>query len=72
PLLQGYRGHPAADIDALHEALLRISTLVEAVPALAAIDLNPIFALEPGRGYRVVDAAIQVRDRDGAHRDGER
>jgi acyl-CoA synthetase (NDP forming) len=60
-LLEGYRGHPAADVPALEEALLRISQLVEAVPELGAIDLNPVFALEPGRGYRIVDARIAVR-----------
>lgn len=60
-LLEGYRGHPAADVPALEQALLRISRLVEAVPELGAIDLNPIFALEPGHGYRIVDARIAVR-----------
>lgn len=59
-LLEGYRGHPAADVAALEEALLRISRLVEAVPEIAELDLNPIFALEPGEGYRVVDARIKV------------
>ena len=59
-LLQGYRGYPAADVEALEEALLRISRLVEAVPEIGELDLNPIFALEPGEGYRVVDARIGV------------
>jgi len=59
-LLEGYRGHAAADIPALEEALLRVSRLVEAVPAIREIDLNPIFALEPTRGYRVVDARVRV------------
>ncbi|MCA9622864.1 MAG: acetate--CoA ligase family protein, partial [Myxococcales bacterium] len=59
-LLQGYRGHAAADIAALEEALLRMSRLVEAVPEIREIDLNPIFALEPGHGYRIVDARIRV------------
>ncbi|HEX2253745.1 MAG TPA: GNAT family N-acetyltransferase [Thermoanaerobaculia bacterium] len=60
-LLQGYRGHPAADVPALEEALLRVSRLVEAVPEISEIDCNPVFALEPGEGYRVVDARIKVR-----------
>lgn len=59
-LLEGYRGHPAADVEALEDALLRISRLAEAVPEIASIDLNPLFALEPGRGYLVVDARIKV------------
>ncbi len=59
-LLQGYRGHPPADIDAIKEILLRISYLVEEVPEILELDLNPIFALEPGKGCRIVDARIQV------------
>ncbi|MEQ9401339.1 MAG: acetate--CoA ligase family protein, partial [Longimicrobiales bacterium] len=59
-LLEGYRGYPAADLDALEQALLRVSALVEAVPAIQEIDLNPIFALRPGEGYRVADARIRV------------
>ena len=65
-LLEGYRGHPAADVEALEQALLRISRLVEAVPEIAEIDLNPIFALAPGDGYRIVDARIKLQERSGA------
>ena len=59
-LLEGYRGHPAADIEAIEEALLRISLLTESVPEIAELDLNPVFALPPGEGYRIVDARIRV------------
>jgi acyl-CoA synthetase (NDP forming) len=61
-LLRGYRGHPPADVAALEEALLRISRLVETVPEIGEIDLNPIFALGPGDGYRVVDARIKLQE----------
>jgi acyl-CoA synthetase (NDP forming) len=60
-LLQGYRGHPPADVETLEEILLRISQLVEEVPEISELDLNPVFALPPGEGCRVVDARIQVR-----------
>ena len=60
PLLQGYRGHPPADIPALQNLLLRISQLVEEVPELAELDINPLVALEPGQGCRVLDARIRV------------
>ncbi|MEM9554206.1 MAG: GNAT family N-acetyltransferase [Acidobacteriota bacterium] len=59
-LLEGYRGHPAADVAALEDALLRISRLAEAVPEISELDLNPLFALEPGDGLRAVDARIHV------------
>jgi acyl-CoA synthetase (NDP forming) len=57
-LLQGYRGHPPADLDAIQEALLRLSRLVEEIPEIGEVDLNPIFALPPGKGCRVADARI--------------
>ncbi len=59
-LLQGYRGHPPADIEAIQEVLLRISRLVEEIPEISELDLNPIFALPPGEGCRIVDARIRV------------
>ncbi len=65
PLLTGYRGHAAADLEALEETLLRISRLVEEIPEITELDLNPIFALPPGQGCRIVDARIRV-DRTNA------
>jgi acyl-CoA synthetase (NDP forming) len=59
-LLQGYRGHPPADLDALVECLLRVSKMVEEVPQIMELDLNPILALPPGQGCRLVDARIKL------------
>ncbi|MDH3540973.1 MAG: acetate--CoA ligase family protein, partial [Acidimicrobiia bacterium] len=60
-LLDGYRGMPAGDLPATEEALLRISALIEAVPELVEMDLNPVKVLAPGDGVVVVDARIRVR-----------
>ena len=60
PLLQGYRGHPAADLEALRELLLRVSRFADDVPEIAELDLNPVIALAPGSGCRIVDARIRV------------
>ena len=60
PLLEGYRGHPPADIGAIEELLLRIARLVEEVPEISELDLNPVFALSPGQDCSVVDARIRV------------
>ena len=62
-LLKGYRGHPPADVEALQEVLLRVSRLVEEIPEVSDLDLNPIFALPPGEGCRIVDARIRVKQR---------
>ena len=59
-LLEGYRGHPPADIAAIEDLLLRIARLVEEVPQIAELDLNPVIALPPGRGCQIVDARIRV------------
>ncbi len=60
-LLEGYRGHPPADIDMIEQILLRISLMVEELPEIEELDLNPIFAMEPGKGAAIVDARIRVR-----------
>jgi acyl-CoA synthetase (NDP forming) len=59
-LLTGYRGYPPADLDALEETLLRVSRLVEEIPEISELDLNPIFALPEGHGCRIVDARIRI------------
>jgi len=59
--LHGYRGRPAADVDALREILLRVSWLAEALPEVAELDLNPVMAMQPGKGCRVVDARVRVK-----------
>jgi acetyl coenzyme A synthetase (ADP forming)-like protein len=59
-LLEGYRGHPAADIGAIEELLLRLSRLVEEIPEIVELDLNPIFAFPPGHGCLIADARIRL------------
>lgn len=59
-LLEGYRGHEPADVKALEEVLLRISLLVEEVPEVTELDLNPILARPPGQGCQIVDARLRV------------
>ncbi len=59
-LLDGYRGGPPGDREALVALITRISALVEIVPELCELDLNPVKVLEPGRGVVVVDARMRV------------
>jgi len=58
PLLAGVRGEKPSDVAALEEALLRLSQLAHDFEDLKEIDLNPVIALEKGKGCRVVDARI--------------
>lgn len=59
-LLDGYRNLPPGDRAALIDVIMRISALVEAVPELRELDLNPIKVLEPGRGAIVVDGRLRL------------
>jgi acyl-CoA synthetase (NDP forming) len=59
-LLEGYRGGEPGDMDALSEAMLRVSAMVDQLPEIIEMDLNPVKVLAPGRGIRVVDARIRV------------
>ena len=52
--------YPAADIPAIEELLQRVARLVEEIPEIAELDLNPVIALPPGRGCQIVDARIRV------------
>ncbi|MCS7275730.1 MAG: acetate--CoA ligase family protein [Dehalococcoidia bacterium] len=56
PILQGYRGQPPSDLEALEGMLLRLSKLAEAFPEVEELDLNPVFAYS--QGAVAVDARI--------------
>jgi acetyl coenzyme A synthetase (ADP forming)-like protein len=59
-LLDGYRGGPAGDRDALASVIMRISALVEIAPEILELDLNPVKVLPPGEGAVVVDARMRI------------
>lgn len=58
PLLRGYRGAPAADLDALRDLMLRVSRLAEDLPEITELDLNPVIARPDGA--HIVDGRIKV------------
>jgi acetyl coenzyme A synthetase (ADP forming)-like protein len=60
-LLQGYRNLPLGDLEALEEALLRVSALINLIPEMVELDLNPVKVMPPGHGVRPVDARIRVK-----------
>jgi acetyltransferase len=59
-LLEGWRGAKPCDVASLEKLLLRVSALIEDLPEIAELDLNPVKVLEQGSGYRVVDARIRL------------
>ncbi|HEY3885727.1 MAG TPA: acetate--CoA ligase family protein, partial [Vicinamibacterales bacterium] len=60
-LLDGYRGGSAGDRAAYAALLTRLSALVEIVPEITEVDLNPIRVLAPGKGAVVVDGRMRIR-----------
>ena len=62
PLLEGYRGSPKRDVAALEDLILRIGALVDDLPAIAELDLNPVLVHE--HGATIVDARIRVTSQD--------
>ncbi|MBI2987023.1 MAG: acetate--CoA ligase family protein [Deltaproteobacteria bacterium] len=69
PLLQGFRGQPGVDIDALADILVCVSRLVAEYPEIRELDINPLFAKEAE--LVVADARIIVDDltQEEAHTD---
>ncbi len=59
-LFDGYRGSPPADKEAIKDLLLRMSALIEDIPEIQELDLNPVKILPKGEGYRIVDARISI------------
>lgn len=58
-LLSGYRGKPAADIEALTDLMVRVSDYAVANKnTLKELDLNPVFVYDVGKGAKVVDALV--------------
>jgi len=59
-ILKGVRGQPAVDLDAIVQALLRLSQLVTDFPAIKELDINPFTVGLPGQTSIAVDARISV------------
>jgi acyl-CoA synthetase (NDP forming) len=67
-LLDGYRGAPPGDREALCALVLRVSALVEHIPELLELDLNPVKVLTPGEGAVVVDGRMRIAPLVAHHR----
>ncbi|MCC7079955.1 MAG: acetate--CoA ligase family protein [Burkholderiales bacterium] len=57
-LLQGFRGKPAADVDALIDTAVRLGDLFLSTPDIEEFELNPVIVHPRGMGLRVVDALV--------------
>ncbi|MHA1107428.1 MAG: acetate--CoA ligase family protein [Promethearchaeota archaeon] len=62
PILDGYRGKPKADIEAIIDVLMKISDLVTKHEEIYEMDLNPVFIYD--KGLVCVDARIILKTPD--------
>ena len=60
-ILEGYRGMPPRDIEAVKDILMRVSKLMLEVGEVQDIDLNPIMLYEKGRGAVAVDVRVILK-----------
>lgn len=60
PLLEGYRGAPPGDVEALKDLLARVSAMVEDLPEIHELSLDPVFVRAEGEGLQVADVRIRV------------
>ena len=59
-ILDGWRGAPPSDTQAIEDLLLRVSAMIEDIPEIQELDLNPLIAMPTGQGCVVADARISI------------
>jgi acetate---CoA ligase (ADP-forming) len=63
PLLDGYRGRPKADVDALLHAIVAFSQMVVQLgDRLVEAEINPLFVLPEGQGVRAADGVVVLAE----------
>jgi acyl-CoA synthetase (NDP forming) len=59
PLLNGFRGRPACDVDALAAVVVAFSRMVAQLgDRLAEAEINPVFVLPAGQGVKAADGLV--------------
>ena len=62
PLLAGFRGKAAGDVDALLDAVMAVADYAQAhADQLVELDVNPVLVLSNGHGVLAVDALIRLK-----------
>jgi acyl-CoA synthetase (NDP forming) len=63
PLLDGYRGRPKHDVDALVSAIVSFSTMaIQLGERLVEAEINPLFVLAAGAGVRAADGVALFKE----------
>jgi acetyltransferase len=59
-ILKGARGHGPSDIEAVVDALLRVSQLLVDFPEIKELDINPLRVFSAREGCRALDARVVI------------
>ena len=70
PILNGVRGSPPVDQEAIAQLLQKVSEIIEAYPQIQEMDLNPVIAHESG--LTIVDVRIILKTEEKKGRDKKR
>lgn len=57
-LLNGFRGAPAVDLEAVARTVTTVGRLMLTVPSIVEVDVNPLVAMPRGQGVLALDALI--------------
>jgi len=60
PLLKGWRGAPALDVDALAGLIVQVGRVMTGNPRIREVDLNPVIVHPQGEGVVALDALMLV------------
>ncbi|RED53345.1 acetate--CoA ligase family protein [Aestuariispira insulae] len=62
-LLEGYRGKPAGDLEAVIDSVMAVAAFAEAnKETLQELDINPLMVCEAGKGAVAADALIRIAE----------
>jgi len=59
-MLKGVRGEPPADVASVINVLLRLNQLVQDIPEIVEMDINPLFVYEEGEGCIALDVKVVI------------
>lgn len=60
-LLDGVRGNPPVDKEAIVDVLLRVGQLVQDFPEIVELDINPLMVFEEGQGATAIDMRLVLQ-----------
>lgn len=61
-LLDGVRGKPPMDKEAILDTIMRIGQLVQDFPEIAELDINPLMVYPHGQGAIAIDMRLVLQD----------